>query len=74
MALPAYLIDTNILLRLSRRDEPAHTIVDAALGRLAGDGAVLHYTLQNIAEFWNVATRPADRNGFGQTPADGVLE
>ena len=33
-------------------------------------GAVLYYTHQNIAEFWNVATRPADRNGFGLTAAD----
>ncbi len=28
-------------------------------------GADLFYTSQNLAEFWNVCTRPADRNGFG---------
>jgi predicted nucleic acid-binding protein len=26
-------------------------------------------TPQNLAEFWNVATRPANVNGFGQTPS-----
>jgi len=71
---PAHLIDSNILLRIARRGDPDHVIVDAALGKLLGDGAVLYYTLQNIAEFWNVATRPADRNGFGLTPADADRE
>ena len=74
MPAPAHLIDSNILLRISRRDDPDHLIVDAALARLAGEGAVLYYTHQNIAEFWNVATRPADRNGFGLTPADADRE
>jgi predicted nucleic acid-binding protein len=27
--------------------------------------ATLFYTLQNAAEFWNVCTRPRDRNGLG---------
>jgi predicted nucleic acid-binding protein len=27
-------------------------------------------TAQNLIEFWNVATRPADKNGFGLNPAD----
>jgi len=72
--VPAHLIDTNILLRITRRDDPDHAIVDVALARLAEAGTVLYYTHQNIAEFWNVATRPADRNGFGLTPADADRE
>ena len=58
MPPPAHLIDSNILLRISRRDDPDHATVDTALARLAEAGAVLYYTHQNIAEFWNVATRP----------------
>ena len=61
----SYLIDSNILLRISRRRDPAYRIVDGALERLLKDGTVLYYTHQNIAEFWNVWTRPADKNGFG---------
>jgi len=68
--LPAHLVDTNILLRIARRDDPDHSIVDRALVTLATGGATLCYTHQNIAEFWNVATRPADRNGFGLQVAD----
>lgn len=37
-------------------------------------GPFSNYTHQNIAEFWNVATWPADRNGFGLTPADADRE
>lgn len=70
MAAPNHLVDSNILLRIARRDDPDHAIVNAALTRLAEGGAVLYYTHQNIAEFWNVATRPVDRNGFGLTVAD----
>ena len=29
---------------------------------------------QNIAEFWNVATRPADRNGLGLTHEEVLHE
>jgi predicted nucleic acid-binding protein len=68
------LVDSNILLRIARRDDPDHAIVDAAVARLAGEGAVLYYRLQNIAEFWNVATRPANSNGFGLAVADAERE
>jgi predicted nucleic acid-binding protein len=61
----SYLIDSNILLRISRRDDPDYQIVDGALERLLRDDIELYYTHQNIAEFWNVWTRPADKNGFG---------
>ena len=29
----------------------------------------MHFTLQNIAEFWNVATHPIENNGLGFTVA-----
>jgi len=60
-----YLVDTNILLRLSRRDDPQHQLVKQALHTLNGNSVDLYFTLQNIAEFWNFCTRPLDRNGFG---------
>ncbi len=49
MPAPAHLIDTNILLRIARRDDPDHGVVDTALARLIEAGAVLYYTHQNIA-------------------------
>ena len=65
MAAPAYLLDTNILLRLSLPGGPYDAIVASAVERLVADEATLFYTLQNAAEFWNVCTRPRDRNGLG---------
>ena len=65
MAIASCLVDTNILLRITRRADPHHKTIDAALSRLAGEGTILCYTHQNIAEFWNTMTRPLARNGLG---------
>ena len=70
MAIVSCLVDTNILLRISRRSDPQHILVDAALARLAGQGTTLFYAHQNIAELWNAMTRPIARNGLGLTVAD----
>src|SRR5580698_8112408 len=61
---PAYLLDTNVLLRLSKRDSPEFIIIRAALRSLSQTNARLFYTSQNLIEFWNVATRPIERNGY----------
>ena len=74
MAIASCLVDTNILLRMTRRSDPQHRLVDTALGHLAGQGTVLHYTHQNIAEVWNAMTRPLARNGFGLSVADAEHE
>ncbi len=70
-----YLVDTNVLLRFSDRTDPRHPIVKAAVRTLREDGHWLRTTPQNFTEFWNAATRPAERNGFGLTPenADKLL-
>jgi predicted nucleic acid-binding protein len=59
------LLDTNILLRLVQPDSPQHSLVRSVVDSLWNAGASLCYTSQNLAEFWNVCTRPADKNGFG---------
>lgn len=74
MALASCLIDTNILLRATGRSDPHHPIVASALARLILQETTLHYTLQNIAELWNVMTRPVARNGFGLTVSEAERE
>jgi predicted nucleic acid-binding protein len=74
MAIASCLVDTNILLRMTRRSDPHHHLADAALARLASEGTTLHYTHQNIAELWNAMTRPKVRNGLGLTVADAERE
>ena len=65
-----YLVDTNVLLRFADRNHPLHPILRAAVRKLRLDGHKLQVTSQNCVEFWNVATRPIDKNGFGLTPTE----
>jgi len=60
-----WLLDTNILLRLANRETRDHQEIRRCTEWLWSKGAVLLYTSQTLAEFWNVCTRPLDRNGFG---------
>lgn len=68
-----YLLDTNILLRLSMRDT-AGRLIRRAIHRLLADSAEFYYCSQNIIELWNVMTRPVDQNGFGLSVADAEAE
>jgi hypothetical protein len=67
MVIGSCVVDTNILLRITRRSDPHYQLVDMALAQLVRQGATLDYTHQNIAELWNEMTRPMDRNGLGLT-------
>jgi hypothetical protein len=55
------LVDSNVLIFSVQQGHPWHEESIKALEfLLAADEAVCVF-LQNIAEFWNVCTRPADR-------------
>lgn len=61
------LADTNVLLRRTQPDHHSHaTAVESVSALLAADEDV-YFTHQNIAEFWNVVTRPIANNGLGFT-------
>jgi predicted nucleic acid-binding protein len=66
----ACLLDTNILLRLSKSDDPYYGVISRALLALVGKGKRLCFTSQTLGEFWNASTRPLDRNGFGLSVAE----
>jgi len=59
------LIDTNILLRAIQASHPLSRTARAALRALHGQKYMMFLTLQNLAEFWNVCTRPQNANGLG---------
>jgi len=61
------LTDTNIILRLAQPAHPMHSVALAAVKKLLSDGHNLCLIPQNLIEFWNVATRPANKNGLGRT-------
>lgn len=52
------LVDTNVLLRRAQPDHAHNAVAIESIGLLLDHGEQAHFTLQNISEFWNVATRP----------------
>jgi len=70
MAGLSYLIDTNILLRLVKSNDPEFAGLRRVVHILKERGERLCYLPQNIVEFWNVCTRPANRNGYGLSLAE----
>ena len=59
------LVGTNILLRRTQPDHPSHTVAVESVAALIAAAEPVYFTIQNISEFWNVATRPAANNGLG---------
>jgi predicted nucleic acid-binding protein len=59
------LVDTNILLRSAQANHPLCAQATHAVSKLLRQKDAVFFCSQNIAEFWNVATRPADLNGLG---------
>ena len=70
MADVLYLLDSNILIRWIQPKDADYITVQSALNTLVCQNAVLCYTSQNLAEFWNACTRPPDRNGYGLSPQE----
>lgn len=60
-----YLVDTNILVRFSAPDDPMHQLARTTIDTFEKNGIPLVTAGQNLIELWNVATRPAARNGLG---------
>jgi predicted nucleic acid-binding protein len=65
--MASYLADTNLLLRLADPASPQHFTATNAFAQLMGQGDEVWLTPQNFIEFWAVATRPVEANGFGWT-------
>jgi len=67
------LVDTNILLRSAQPAHPLFSQTTHAVSRLLRQKESVFFCAQNIAEFWNVATRPTNANGLGMK-SDEVLK
>jgi predicted nucleic acid-binding protein len=68
------LIDTNILLRSAQPSHPLCLQATQAVSKLLREKASVFFCSQNIAEFWNVATRPTAVNGLGFSQAEVLQE
>jgi predicted nucleic acid-binding protein len=70
----AYLLDTNVLVRLANSADARHAEATGAVVELHRRGEVLHVTPQVLIEFRNVATRPAALNGLGLPTVDAETQ
>lgn len=66
------LLDTNILTRSFQVRHEQHAAAIMAVAVLRGRGDELFVVPQILYEFWVVATRPLDENGFGITPGEAA--
>ncbi len=69
-----YLLDTNILLRVSQTTSPMHQDAMKALSILRSNGETLCMLPQHIIEYWAVATRPIAKNGLGYSVDEAETE
>jgi predicted nucleic acid-binding protein len=65
--MASYLAYTNILLRLADTPSSQNPIAARVVAELFRERNEVFITAQNIVEFWAVATRPRENNGFGWT-------
>jgi predicted nucleic acid-binding protein len=68
------LVDTNVIGRLSQPTHEAHPIAVSATERLLGEGHELRVVPQVLYEFWAIATRPVEDNGFGFSVGQAEVE
>src|SRR5437899_1522404 len=67
------LVDTNVRLRSAQPSHPLCPQATHAVSKLLRQKDAVYFCFQNIAEFWNVASRPAEMNGLGFSQEE-VLE
>jgi predicted nucleic acid-binding protein len=68
------LVDTNILLRSAQPNHPLCPVSVQAVSKLLREKAAVFFCPQNVAEFWNVATRPVEVNGLGFSLGEVIRE
>src|SRR5690349_12650404 len=69
-----YLVDTNLLVRLTSPSDPSRPLAANAITKLFADGHSLCICAQVLIEFRTVATRPVDINGLGMTSDESIRE
>ena len=67
------VLDTNIVLRLADPKSPEHPAILECLETLQDEGVEWALVPQVLIEFWVVATRPVEVNGFGWSTSTASL-
>ena len=70
----AVLLDTNVLLRSIQPHHPHYAPARGAVAALLRDGETRTIAVQNLVEFWAVATRAPTDNGLGLSFEEAARE
>lgn len=65
-----YAIDTNILARSIHEGHPMQNVTKLAIKTLLDRGDLVCVLARSLYEFWVIATRPLEANGFGMSTAE----
>ncbi len=68
------ILDTNIILRIADKTGPDHNLSYSIVKRLISEGYEICIIPQVLIEFWVVATRPVESNGFGWDASFTITE
>jgi predicted nucleic acid-binding protein len=69
-----FLIDTNVLARLSHVGHAHQGFARNAIQTLRDDGHELRTVPQVLYEYWSVVTRPVEQNGLGFDAGPAYLQ
>lgn len=70
----SYLLDSNILLRMTQVSHPMHADATRATVTILRRGETVHVIPQCFYEFWSVATREIQFNGLGLSITEAQSE
>ena len=68
------ILDTNIILRIIDKTSPDHKLSYSIIKRLISENYEICIIPQVLIEFWVVATRPVNSNGFGWDESYTMIE
>ncbi|MDY6783830.1 MAG: PIN domain-containing protein [Cyanobacteriota bacterium] len=69
-----FLVDTNILLRTIDPVHPMNAETVNAITAIRSRSEQIYIVPQNLIEFWNVCTRPLEKNGLGRDVIQAEVE
>lgn len=66
----SYAVDTNVLARTVHKNHPMQQVAKDSIDKLLDQGETVFVLPQSLYEFWVLATRPVEANGFGMSVAE----
>jgi len=69
----SYAVDTNVMARSIHEGHPMQQATKDAIKTLLDRGETVCVLAQSLYEFWVIATRPLEANGFGMSATEAQI-